>query len=76
MEVETVAGESGDGFGEFGGVRVLVGRRGGRARGLWRRLLVAKGGERGFNSEATLTFATLGGCFLRRSEGEETEGEK
>lgn len=80
MEIEAVAGESRDGFRKFRGVRVLVGR-GGRARGLWLRwwlvllLLMAEGGERGFNPEASLALAPLGGCFFGGGEGEEAEGQ-
>lgn len=72
VEIQAVAGESRDGFGEFWDIGVL------RFRGLGLRLLLGsvKGGEWGFDAEAALAAAALGGGFLRSGEGEETKGDE
>lgn len=72
MEVEAVAGEGRDGFGELRGVRVYL--------GFWGLLLLlllvaVEGGERGFESEAALPLASFGGGFFGGGEGEEAEGD-
>lgn len=70
MEVKPVPSQRRDSFGDFRsiGVRVL---RGGGTRLLL--LLLAKCGNRGLDTKAALSFATLGGCLFRGGEGEEAK---
>lgn len=67
MEIEPIPRQCRDGFGDLGsiGVRVL---RAGRARQLLLLLLLAKGGNGGFDAKAALAFAALRGGLFRSGE--------
>lgn len=74
VEVEAVAGQSRNGFGEFRGVRVLLGFRG--LLLLLLLLVAVEGGERGLDAEAALATTSFGRSFFWGGEGEESKGDE
>ena len=70
MKIQAVASKRGNGFREFGGIRILDGFR--NLLGLL--MGPVKGREWGFNAETALAAAAFGGGFFWGGEGEETDG--